>query len=366
MFPAALPSAFAAGEAIRRIIAAEDLTVRPAVAIAATAAVADAGRRDSEAAALALRLAGRTVPALVLQKLDDGTASVQIEGESLQVAGRLPEAGRTVLLRFPPASQDARAGAGTPPVPVAGTAAGVSVGALAHALSDAAQMPARPLPLGPIHADPARPGDFATALAAVVRDSGMFYESHLARWSQGQYPLALLQREPQAAAGPAPPLARASGTPADAAPSAPQHAEGPAGSVAAAATQTALPEGLQPVIREQLQVLENRSLAVMIEPWPGQAARLEIAQEEQADNERDGQAGAAGGAAWKTRLSLDLPTLGRIDAELALAGNRLSVLVRADPETAPQLARNATGLARAMADAGIRMAGCKVVDHGAD
>ncbi|WP_110599375.1 flagellar hook-length control protein FliK [Salinicola lusitanus] len=47
-----------------------------------------------------------------------------------------------------------------------------------------------------------QPGDSPQALAAAlsqsVRESGVFYESHLLRWMAGQYPRAALMREPQA------------------------------------------------------------------------------------------------------------------------------------------------------------------------
>lgn len=366
MFVSALPSALASSEAMRRIIAAEDLTVRPAVAVAAAAALSDSGRHDPATAALAARLAGRTVQAQVLQQLGDGTATVNVEGETLRVAGRLPAAGHSVMLRFAASPAEARPGIGMVPNPPSIQSAGVSVGALAHALSDAARSPATPLPLGPINADPAHPREFAGALAGALRDSGMFYESHLARWSQGQYPLALLQREPQAASqvirNPARPAVEAEERPSGAS------ARPDSGSLAAAAgnPHAALPESLQPVIREQLQLLENRSFAVTMQAWPGQAARLEISQEESAENDSEASNGSAVGASWVTRLSLDLPALGRVEAELALAGDRLSLVIHADAHTSPDLASNTPGLAQAMAEAGIRLAGCKVVNHVAD
>ena len=364
MFASALPSALAASEAMRRIITAEDLTVRPAVAIAAAAALSDSGQHDPATAVLAARLAGRTVPAMVLQQLGDGTATVQIEGGAMRVAGHLPAAGQPVLLRFPAPAADARPGPGFVPALPASQSAGVSVGALAHALSDAARAPATPLPLGPIDADPAHPREIARALASVLRDSGMFYESHLARWSQGQYPLALLQREPQAVTGGTSELIRPAPADVETAAGASARTDVPP-AAASGNNQPALPESLQPVIREQLQLLENRSLAVMVEPWPGQTARLEIAQEDRAGNDREASTGVAAESSWVTRLSLDLPSLGRVDAELALAGNSLSLVFHADPDASPDLARNTANLTRAMADAGITLAGCKVVNHAA-
>ena len=364
VFAAALAPALAASEAMRRIITAEELTVRPAVAVAAAAALADSVQHDPATGLLAARLAGRTVPALVLQQLGDGTATVQIEGEAMRVAGRLPAAGQSVLLRFPAPAAEPQSGPGFVPAPPATRAADVSVGALAHALSDAARAPATPLPLGPIDADPAHPREFARALAAVLRDSGMFYESHLARWSQGQYPLALLQREPQAVAGGSSELVRPARAEAEHAAGATARADVPT-TPASGNTHATLPESLQPVIREQLQLLENRSLAVMVEPWPGQTARLEIAQEDRAGNDREASTGGAAEASWVTRLSLDLPSLGRVDAELALTGDRLSLVFHADPDSSPDLVCNTANLTQAMAGAGITLAGCKVVNHAA-
>ena len=63
--------------------------------------------------------------------------------------------------------------------------------------------PAAPL-LGAGEADPAV---LAGRFEQGVRDSGLFYESHLARWYQGRLPVAQLLREPQMAGRPPPPPA---------------------------------------------------------------------------------------------------------------------------------------------------------------
>jgi len=42
------------------------------------------------------------------------------------------------------------------------------------------------------------PDSLASALSQSVRESGVFYESHLQRWMAGQYPRSALMREPQA------------------------------------------------------------------------------------------------------------------------------------------------------------------------
>ncbi|PXX96438.1 flagellar hook-length control protein FliK [Halomonas sp. LBP4] len=52
-----------------------------------------------------------------------------------------------------------------------------------------------PLPL--VTDGEARPSRLAERLQGSVRDSGLFYESHLARWFRGELPRGQLQREPQ-------------------------------------------------------------------------------------------------------------------------------------------------------------------------
>jgi flagellar hook-length control protein FliK len=185
-----------------------------------------------------------------------------------------------------------------------------------------------------------QPAQFARGLSDLVRDSGLFYESHVARWAENRYPLAQLLREPQAlqdarAALPGPgPAAQATL---------------PAGLPPAASPQA---ESGQPIVREQLGLLENRSATFTFQPWPGQEARLAIADE----RERQAAAGVpAADACWTSTLSLDLPRLGRIDAVLTLRGRQLQIAFAADDATQERMSADSPELRAAMADAGITL-----------
>ncbi len=377
MLATAIPFNAPADLALRRMIVVADLAINPLSAPAVAAAVADSSGRDAQTSLLATRLAGRTVQATVLQKLADGSATVDIDGATVHVAAQLPQPGRTVILRFAattPETQSKTAMAAPPP-------SDVNVGKLAHALSDVSRLPPGPLALGRIDADPAEPRQFAAALATAVRDSGMFYEAHLARWSRGQYPLELLQREPQAVlmpttAGPDErPEARDHGgqaqptalAPGSAEPGMPAERAGPSRHLHEAPQpllseprQQVLHEALQPVLREQLQILESRSLALMLEAWPGQTARLDITEEDGADERAPT---ATDAPRWTTRLRLTHPTLGRVDADMSLCGPRLDLTLRTDSASHARLASGAAALASALARAGITLAACKVADH---
>jgi hypothetical protein len=136
-------------------------------------------------------------------------------------------------------------------------------------------------------------------LRQVVRESGLFYESHLARWSKGELTLESILREPQAR------LARADASP------------------------TGLPElGRMPeeaarLAGRQLMMLEGGPFVWQGQVWPGQLMQWRL-------EERDaGQAGAGEGARWQTELRLTLPRLGRVSAELSLSaqGLRLQLAV---------------------------------------
>lgn len=88
---------------------------------------------------------------------------------------------------------------------------------------------------------PAEVSQLAAALQGSLQRSGLFYESHLAQWAQGRYPLEALRAEPQNALTPSPAAGRtvpaAAALPAEGAPALLLQAGGP--SPAAAGTPPA-------------------------------------------------------------------------------------------------------------------------------
>ncbi len=365
-------------ESVRRLLAETAAGLAAPHAIVAVGAISADGL-SAQLADPQQRLAGRTVPALVLSRIDAEQGIVEIAGERLHIAARLPESGRPVMLRFSAAPEVVAATIQRRLEAAAEVLAGnpsprVVLGPVAQALSQVASRAAPPLALGSVAAQVETPLAFATALAALVRDSGVFYESHLARWTRGQYPLAQLQVEPQAnptGAGAAPAAASAfapdhpvqlSCTPdTNTATGAANRSNG-----AEAAPKPLVASELQPILREQLGVLEHRSIAVTLEAWPGQQMALSIHDQRDAPapGDPDGRARspAIDAAPWSTRLTLDLPRLGRLHVELGLTGNQMQLVVEADADSAACLGRGTTALADAMAGAGIRLSGLRIVD----
>ena len=352
--------------AVRRAIQAGNAGIAAPGAVAAVSAISPerAGRDGGE---LLHRLAGRVLPAVVLARLDDTRGIVDIAGLRYSVAARLPENGQAVKLRFAASagSSNAAAGAMAAANAAAGSAAQmaaaaperaaqVMLGSLALQLSEVASTDARALTLGAVAASVQSAPAFAAALSALVRDSGMFYESHVARWSCGQYPLNQLRREPQAVS------ASASGAVAAALG---MHGNDSAAriSVATPAPATLVPAELQSIVREQLDMLQHRSLGVTIDAWPGQTVLLEMRQHvdhEQARQETPD--GASDAAVWATRLALELPRLGKLEARIALSGDRLQLVFHAAPALASQLGAHTKLLSEALAAAGIRLYGLRI------
>jgi hypothetical protein len=266
--------------------------------------------------------------------------------------------------------------------------------------------------------------ELAAALRQTVAESGLFYESHLAQWLSGQRPVESLAGEPQnhladtasqlplnlnaddASWSQGRPPAGANqngavpGNPAArGAPDSPHGqsarfttfdmathdvfdmqdgpSRGPLHATAgnlAGANATDLPQqqlaatlhpATIPLVRQQLDLLATGQFRWTGEAWPG--ARLDWTIEQEGDEWR--RSGNGAGAAdddypWRTRLTLSLPTLGTVDADLTLTGTRLVARVQASPGGAARLAAQGEGFRRRLAEAGIELSGLSIREIG--
>ena len=350
------------------------LPAQPLRAITPLAGATQAGR-DFLAA-----LAGRSVAALVIGRAEDGHGIVEIEGHQITVAAELPVPGTRITLKFGATQAGqliaapvlARTAAAALPTATPAANDGsvlVELGDDALSLGRFAETPLEPLQLGQVAADVEKPGEWSAALSQLLRDSGTFYESHLAAWTRGNYPLDQIRGEPQAETAHAAQLtthvagsAIPSGEPA---PASALQIHAAANTPAAPPAQAqGVPESLQPVIREQLHALETQSLPFSVEAWPGQRADMVISRrQEEESNQRAGLAATAG---WKTRLKLQLPELGSIVATLTLQGDRLWLDLSAPAGSAALLDQSGAALDHAMLAAGIHLVRSRThqdVDH---
>lgn len=172
--------------------------------------------------------------------------------------------------------------------------------------------------------------DLARGLQSSVSQSGLFYESHLARWIEGKLSLETLRLEPQAR------LSREAGN-LDTAPT--------------LAQRSPVAEDLAPLVRRQLEFIENPTIYWRGDLWPGQSASLEISAEQ-----HDSQDPAGEPIAWTTHLRLQLPYLGGIGALITLHDN--SAALRFEVKNAPtakMIDEGRSDLSEALAAQGIRM-----------
>lgn len=117
-----------------------------------------------------------------------------------------------------------------------------------------------------------------------------------------------------------------------------------------------------PVVRQQLDLLATGQFRWTGEAWPG--VRLDWTIEEEGGERSRGAGMEAGELPWRTRVTLSLPTLGTVDAELTLTGDGLVARVQASPGGASRLAAQSETFRRALAAAGIALQGLSIREIG--
>ncbi|NWG39351.1 MAG: flagellar hook-length control protein FliK [Hydrogenophilaceae bacterium] len=223
---------------------------------------------------------------------------------------------------------------------------------------------------------PSYPAPLAIALQSNLQESGLFYESHLFNWYQGQYPRDLLLKEPQSGLAQLPLPANANsaadkllqGLASTASPDMqaqpdshisdqsdrvddnaqamkslpspiqeaadaarqihekPESADKPG---FAAKEQLALaPQSSEAakLITQQLLLLDKPSLEWSVNMWPGQTATMLIEEEPAPIRENH--------SSWSTTIQLDFPTLGHVEIMLRMDAEGVRVRLDAANEQA--------------------------------
>lgn len=194
----------------------------------------------------------------------------------------------------------------------------------------------------------------AQRLGSTIRESGLFYESHLQQWHRGDKSVAELSREPQMRIWQrAIPVA-----PADSGP-----AHDPVRAPGMTDDQRQLPvdsqDRLQTIVRNQLELFGAATLRWEGEVDDGFLMFMEISLPE--DHRRgDGDEDASistdreSGEEWATTLELELPLLGDITVALRRTADRLSVELGAERwETAALMNERVAEIAERLASRGV-------------
>jgi hypothetical protein len=169
-----------------------------------------------------------------------------------------------------------------------------------------------------------------------LRESGLFYESHLARWFGGDFPLEDLLKEPQ---GRLSPRLVTTGEQTDI-------GTASAEELVRASVRTGLTDVMEavfkkagatmahegiadqrsvPVVSEQLSALQNGQMVFRGDIFPGQRLEWSVTEREGGRNEAGGRE-----RSWETSISIKLLNLGAITALLTLDGTHTGITVRAE------------------------------------
>ncbi|MDN5843691.1 MAG: flagellar hook-length control protein FliK [Alcaligenaceae bacterium] len=218
------------------------------------------------------------------------------------------------------------------------------------------------------------------SLSQALRTSGMFYESHLSDLTFGKTTSTAVRQEPQGriplggtpvqaqatqaqaaqagAATQAAPIPGSAATADSGASTAPSTTAGQGGTAAAGTpTIPGVDPQAQLLVRHQLDVLANQNFAWQGEAWPGAPMEWEI---ERRGGETDELSSEP--EHWATRLNLQLPTLGNVQARLTLAGDQLVMHLTA-PESADHLGRHIEGLRGSLLAHGLKAGQLSVAAH---
>ena len=115
-----------------------------------------------------------------------------------------------------------------------------------------------------------------------------------------------------------------------------------------------------PIVRQQLDALATDQFRWAGEAWPGARLDWTIEPDDSGGHASRGGDDAGDGIAWRTRLTLTLPSLGTVDAELVLNGAELVARLRANSAGADRLTRNEAALRQRFEGSGLRLGGLSI------
>jgi hypothetical protein len=203
-----------------------------------------------------------------------------------------------------------------------------------------------------------------------LQEGGLFYESHLARWFGGDFPLEDLLLEPQGQLSPLfrPPGQETANPAQDAALAGLKGGSMEALAVMEAALKKAgaamdydgiVNQRALPIVKEQLTALQSGQIIFRGDLVPGQRMEWTV-------REREARRNASGEQerSWETSLTLDMPKLGTVTASLKLDGTRVCIELGAPkPGSAERLKAGIALLAEQLEASGLMPSEIGITDE---
>lgn len=211
---------------------------------------------------------------------------------------------------------------------------------------------------------PRQAGSLVPVLRQAITDSGLFYESHQARWAVGEIPSSHLLDEPQGQLSSPAAFRYAAAYPTHN----PFTASAMETQPLSASQKNEEPTPASPVaepllllVRQQLEALAARQFVWQGRAWPGQSVEWAI-HDEEAPASADGQPGTS---QWQTTLRMQLPGLGEVHAKLTLRGeNNIDIHIVTDSQSTEKSLRfGSPQLSKQMEGAGLNLTMFGVTQH---
>lgn len=173
-------------------------------------------------------------------------------------------------------------------------------------------------------------GVLARQVSAAVENSGLFYESHLQQWANGQRSTDQIAKEPQARFG---------------------------------QDQVISEKGLNPaavdqsvkLVTAQLAALDNNRISLALSGLLGHPVQIDIEPDTQEASDHEEQNSEEAARPWVARLKLDMAHLGELNVRVRMLGSRCDVQITGPARSKQAIDPHWQTFRQAMDDKGLKL-----------
>ena len=173
-------------------------------------------------------------------------------------------------------------------------------------------------------------GVLAKQVSAAVENSGLFYESHLQQWANGQRSTDQIAKEPQARFG---------------------------------QEQVISEKGLNPaaveqsvkLVTAQLAALDNNRISLALSGLLGHPVQIDIEPDQDEPSEQDKQNNEEAARPWVARLKLDMAHLGELNVRVRMIGSQCDVQITGPARSKQAIDPHWQSFRQAMDDKGLKL-----------
>ncbi len=173
-------------------------------------------------------------------------------------------------------------------------------------------------------------GVLAKQVSAAVENSGLFYESHLQQWANGQRSTDQIAKEPQARFG---------------------------------QEQVISEKGLNPaaveqsvkLVTAQLAALDNNRISLALSGLLGHPVQIDIEPDQDEPSEQDKQNNEEAARPWVARLKLDMAHLGELNVRVRMVGSQCDVQITGPARSKQAIDPHWQSFRQAMDDKGLKL-----------